>query len=88
MMQCNYRKKKHTHCKKVANMGEGQQSENMTKGLESVREKQWGRTKGQTNLEHITQHTLWDCTTVPHFPISTPTVLMMSYYSRLLRSPT
>lgn len=77
---------KHTRCKKVANMGEAQQSENMTEGLESVREKQWGHTKGQTNLEHIIQRTLWDHTTMLHFPFATPTVLMMSYHSRLLHS--
>lgn len=74
--------------KKVADMGEGQKNENMTEEFESGRGKQWGQAKGQTNLEHITQHTLWDRTIVPHFPSSTPTVLMMSYYSRLLHSPT
>lgn len=69
-------------------MGEGQQNENMTEEFESGRGKQWGQTKGQTNLEHITQLTLRDRTIVLHFLSSTPTVLMMSYYSRLLHSPT
>lgn len=68
-----------TH-KKVADMG---QNENMTEELESGRGKQWGHSEGQTNLEHISQHTLWDRTTVLHFPSSSPTVLMMSYYSSL-----
>lgn len=69
-------------------MGEGQQNENMTEEFDSGGGKQRGHTKGQTNLEHITQHTLWDCTIVPHIPSSTPPVLMMSYSSRLLHSPT
>lgn len=64
-------------------LGEGQQNENMTEEFESGRGKQWGHSEGQTNLEPITQHTLWDRTTVLHFPYSTPTVLMMSYYSGL-----
>lgn len=55
----------------------------MTEESDSGRGKQRGHMEGQTNLEHITQHTLWDRTTVPHFPYSTPPVLMMSYYSGL-----
>lgn len=76
-----------TH-KMVADMGKTQENENKSEEFESGRGKQRGHTKGQTNLEHITQPTLWDRTIVPHFPSSSPTVLTISYYSGLLHSPT
>lgn len=65
--------------------GEVKQKRNMTEELREEEKKKRGHIEGQNNLEPITQSTQWDPSTHHTPPL---TVLMMSYYSEALHSPT